>query len=210
MGGRADHHRHTDRDAAVVGPAQSLVWITLGVMLLCGLVGFLRRLPEARGEEHQGHAGALEVFLVVGGRSRCGVAAVVHREDTGRNHLLRAAVQACGSADGGRCLRRAHLPDDRRHEQRGESHRWLDGLAIMPAAMVATALGIFAWAAGNAIYAPYLGIPEIPGAGEIAIFCGAMAGAGPGLSCGSTPIRRRCSWATSVRSHWAARSVSSR
>jgi phospho-N-acetylmuramoyl-pentapeptide-transferase len=57
----------------------------------------------------------------------------------------------------------------------------LDGLAIMPAAMVAVGLGIFAWATGNAIYAPYLGIPEVPGAGEVAIFCGAMAGAGLGF-----------------------------
>ena len=57
----------------------------------------------------------------------------------------------------------------------------LDGLAIMPAAMVATALGIFSWACGNAIYAPYLGIPEVPGAGEVAIFCGSMGGAGLGF-----------------------------
>jgi phospho-N-acetylmuramoyl-pentapeptide-transferase len=57
----------------------------------------------------------------------------------------------------------------------------LDGLAIMPAAMVATALGIFAWASGSAVYAPYLGIPEIPHVSEIAIFCGAIAGAGLGF-----------------------------
>ena len=57
----------------------------------------------------------------------------------------------------------------------------LDGLAIMPATMVAGALGIFAWASGNAIYAPYLGIPGLPGAGEVAIFCGAMVGAGLGF-----------------------------
>jgi phospho-N-acetylmuramoyl-pentapeptide-transferase len=57
----------------------------------------------------------------------------------------------------------------------------LDGLAIMPSALVAGALGIFAWASGNAIYAPYLGIPAVPGAGEVAIFCGAMAGAGLGF-----------------------------
>jgi phospho-N-acetylmuramoyl-pentapeptide-transferase len=57
----------------------------------------------------------------------------------------------------------------------------LDGLAIMPSAMVAGALGIFAWASGNAIYAPYLGIPAVPGAGEVAIFCGAMVGAGLGF-----------------------------
>jgi phospho-N-acetylmuramoyl-pentapeptide-transferase len=57
----------------------------------------------------------------------------------------------------------------------------LDGLAIMPSVMVAVGLGIFAWASGNAIYAPYLGIPAVPGAGEVAIFCGAMAGAGLGF-----------------------------
>ena len=57
----------------------------------------------------------------------------------------------------------------------------LDGLAIMPAVMVAVGLGIFAWASGNAIYAPYLGIPAVPGAGEVAIFCGAISGAGLGF-----------------------------
>jgi phospho-N-acetylmuramoyl-pentapeptide-transferase len=57
----------------------------------------------------------------------------------------------------------------------------LDGLAIMPAVMVAVGLGIFAWASGNAVIAPYLGIPAIPGAGELAIFCGALAGAGLGF-----------------------------
>jgi phospho-N-acetylmuramoyl-pentapeptide-transferase len=57
----------------------------------------------------------------------------------------------------------------------------LDGLAIMPAVMVAVGLGIFAWASGNAIIAPYLGIPAVPGAGELAIFCGALAGAGLGF-----------------------------
>jgi phospho-N-acetylmuramoyl-pentapeptide-transferase len=57
----------------------------------------------------------------------------------------------------------------------------LDGLAIMPAAMVAGALGIFAYVSGNAIFAQYLGIPLIPGAGELAIFCGAMVGAGLGF-----------------------------
>ena len=57
----------------------------------------------------------------------------------------------------------------------------LDGLAIMPAAMVAGALGIFAYASGNAIFANYLAIPPIPGAGEVLIVCGAMVGAGLGF-----------------------------
>ena len=54
----------------------------------------------------------------------------------------------------------------------------LDGLAIMPTIMVGGALGLFAYFTGHSIYSKYLLIPYIPGAGEILIFCGAMAGAG--------------------------------
>jgi phospho-N-acetylmuramoyl-pentapeptide-transferase len=54
----------------------------------------------------------------------------------------------------------------------------LDGLAIMPTVMVSSALAIFAYVAGNAVFAKYLGIPYIPGAGELAVFCGGVAGAG--------------------------------
>jgi phospho-N-acetylmuramoyl-pentapeptide-transferase len=57
----------------------------------------------------------------------------------------------------------------------------LDGLAIMPAVMVAGALGIFAYAAGNVVFAHYLLIPHIPGSGELLIFCAALVGAGLGF-----------------------------
>ncbi|GLR12599.1 phospho-N-acetylmuramoyl-pentapeptide-transferase [Chitinimonas viridis] len=57
----------------------------------------------------------------------------------------------------------------------------LDGLAIMPTVMVASALAIFAYVAGNAKFASYLLLPHIPGAGELAVFCAAMAGAGLGF-----------------------------
>ena len=57
----------------------------------------------------------------------------------------------------------------------------LDGLAIMPAALVTAALGIFAYTSGNAVFAHYLQIPEIRGAGELLIFCSALAGAGLGF-----------------------------
>ena len=57
----------------------------------------------------------------------------------------------------------------------------LDGLAIMPTVLVAAALGVFAYAAGNSVFSQYLQIPAIPGAGEIAIFCAAIAGAGLGF-----------------------------
>jgi phospho-N-acetylmuramoyl-pentapeptide-transferase len=54
----------------------------------------------------------------------------------------------------------------------------LDGLAILPTVMVASALAIFAYVAGNAVFSKYLGLPFVPGAGELAVFCAAMAGAG--------------------------------
>ncbi len=54
----------------------------------------------------------------------------------------------------------------------------LDGLAIMPVVMVGSALGIFAYVTGSSVYSRYLFFPYIPGAGELLIFCAAMAGSG--------------------------------
>jgi phospho-N-acetylmuramoyl-pentapeptide-transferase len=54
----------------------------------------------------------------------------------------------------------------------------LDGLAIMPVVMVGSALGVFAYVTGSAVYSKYLFFPHIPGSGELLIFCAAMAGAG--------------------------------
>jgi phospho-N-acetylmuramoyl-pentapeptide-transferase len=57
----------------------------------------------------------------------------------------------------------------------------LDGLAIMPSVMVGGALGVFAYASGNVVFVQYLVIPSVPGAGELLIFCAALAGAGLGF-----------------------------
>ena len=54
----------------------------------------------------------------------------------------------------------------------------LDGLAIMPVVLVGSALGLFAYLTGSAVFSKYLLLPYIPGAGELLIFCSAMAGAG--------------------------------
>jgi phospho-N-acetylmuramoyl-pentapeptide-transferase len=54
----------------------------------------------------------------------------------------------------------------------------LDGLAIMPVVMVGSALGVFAYVTGSAVFSRYLLFPHIPGSGELLIFCAAMAGAG--------------------------------
>jgi len=57
----------------------------------------------------------------------------------------------------------------------------LDGLAIMPTAMIAGALGIFAYAMGRADFSSYLLVPHIPGAGELTVICAAIVGAGLGF-----------------------------
>ncbi len=54
----------------------------------------------------------------------------------------------------------------------------LDGLAIMPVVMVGSVLGLFAYMTGSSVFSKYLLLPYIPGAGELLIFCAAMAGAG--------------------------------
>lgn len=57
----------------------------------------------------------------------------------------------------------------------------LDGLAILPTALIAAALGVFAYVTGNFNFAKYLMIPYVPGVGELVIYCGAIVGAGLGF-----------------------------
>lgn len=57
----------------------------------------------------------------------------------------------------------------------------LDGLALLPTVLVGVALGIFAYIVGNTFFAKYLTMPYIPGAGEVAVFCSALVGAGLGF-----------------------------
>jgi len=57
----------------------------------------------------------------------------------------------------------------------------LDGLAIVPVMIASATFGIIAYLAGNAIFSTYLGINFVPGAGELAVVCGAVIGAGLGF-----------------------------
>jgi phospho-N-acetylmuramoyl-pentapeptide-transferase len=57
----------------------------------------------------------------------------------------------------------------------------LDGLAILPTVMVGAALGLIAYLAGHAGFSDYLQIPYIADVGELAVFCGALIGAGLGF-----------------------------
>lgn len=54
----------------------------------------------------------------------------------------------------------------------------LDGLATMPVIIASLAFMLIVYLAGNKVFAAYLGIPHVPGAGDLAIFCGAIVGAG--------------------------------
>ena len=57
----------------------------------------------------------------------------------------------------------------------------LDGLAIMPTVLIAAAFAVFAYVAGHATFSEYLHMPFVPGAGELAVFCGAIVGGGVGF-----------------------------
>ncbi|HVC51030.1 MAG TPA: phospho-N-acetylmuramoyl-pentapeptide-transferase [Stellaceae bacterium] len=57
----------------------------------------------------------------------------------------------------------------------------LDGLAIVPSMIAAGCFGFIAYVVGNAIFANYLQLHHIPGAGELTVFCGAMVGASLGF-----------------------------
>ena len=57
----------------------------------------------------------------------------------------------------------------------------LDGLAIVPAMIAAGCFALIAYLVGNAVFANYLQLHHIPGAGELAVFCGAMVGASLGF-----------------------------
>jgi phospho-N-acetylmuramoyl-pentapeptide-transferase len=63
----------------------------------------------------------------------------------------------------------------------------LDGLAIVPVAIVAACFGLISYLVGNAVFANYLQIPFVPGTGELAIICGALVGASMGFLWFNTP-----------------------
>jgi phospho-N-acetylmuramoyl-pentapeptide-transferase len=57
----------------------------------------------------------------------------------------------------------------------------LDGLAVVPVMMAASAFGIICYVVGNFIFSNYLQIHFVPGAGEVAVICASMIGAGAGF-----------------------------
>ena len=158
------------------------VWIVLGITMVFGLIGFVDDYRKLVVGDSQGLAARTKFFW----QSVAALAGALLLFATAENPAVEQAllipyfpnlmiplngiayvafvyIVIVGSSNG------VNLTDG------------LDGLAIMPAVLVGGALGLIAWAAGNVVFSNYLGIPYIAGAGEMLVFCAALAGAGLGF-----------------------------
>jgi len=162
--------------------ANRFIWIVLSGTLFFGVIGFIDDYKKLIVRNSKGMSARSKIFWQTVGALGAAIALYVTAENPDVEHALLipyfkdvsiplgagvyvalSALVLVGSSNG------VNLTDG------------LDGLAIMPAVLVGTALGVFAYAAGNAIYAPYLGIPYVAGSGELLVFCAALAGAGLGF-----------------------------
>ena len=149
------------------------VWSVLFVTLGFGAIGFLDDWDKVRKASHAGVSGKVRLaleFVIAGGASWLIVSQTNtllylpflsgYAIDLGPFYVVFAAftIVAFGNA--------VNLTDG------------LDGLATMPVIIAAVAFMVIVYLAGNAKFADYLGIPHVPRAGDLAIFCGAMVGAG--------------------------------
>ena len=156
------------------------VWITLGVTLAFGLIGFWDDYLKLVVGNSRGLIARYKYFWQSVAGLCCAVALFVTAKapaetalyvpffksvmvPLGYGYVLLTYFVVVGSSNA------VNLTDG------------LDGLAIMPAVLVGGALGVFAYATGNAVFSGYLGIPFIEGTGEILVFCATLVGAGLGF-----------------------------
>lgn len=162
--------------------ANRFVWIVLTVTLVFGIVGFVDdykklMVRNSKGlspstklfwQSLAGLAGALALYLTAENPDVEHALLIPYFKDlmiplSGVVYVVFAYLVIVGSSNA------VNLTDG------------LDGLAIMPAVLVGGALGLIGWAAGNVVFSSYLGIPYVAGAGEMLVFCAALAGAGLGF-----------------------------
>lgn len=152
-------------------PDSILVWSCLFVTLGFGAIGFLDDYDKVRKASHQGVSGKVRLTLefVVAGFASWMIISQIGTElyipflssislDLGIIYLFFAMFVIVGSGNA------VNLTDG------------LDGLATMPVVVASATFLIIVYLAGNSIYADYLGIPFVEGAGELAIFCAAIIG----------------------------------
>jgi phospho-N-acetylmuramoyl-pentapeptide-transferase len=148
------------------------VWACIFVTFGFGMIGFLDDYDKVRKASTAGVSGKVRLlgeFLIAGAAAwiitqqngtELYLPFVANRIDLGPFYIVFAAftIVAFGNA--------VNLTDG------------LDGLATMPVIIASLAFMMIVYLVGRADYATYLGIPHVPGAGDLAIFCGAMIGAG--------------------------------
>ncbi|SOB86866.1 Phospho-N-acetylmuramoyl-pentapeptide-transferase [Sphingomonas guangdongensis] len=153
--------------------ANPYVWACLFVTLGFGMIGFLDDYDKVRKASTAGVSGRVRLLgeFVIAGAAAWLITSFNGTQlyvpffsniaiDLGPFYIVFAAftIVAFGNA--------VNLTDG------------LDGLATMPVIIACVTFMIIAYLAGNARFAVYLGIPHVPGAGELAILCGAVVGAG--------------------------------
>ncbi|MDJ0722402.1 MAG: phospho-N-acetylmuramoyl-pentapeptide-transferase [Desulfobacterales bacterium] len=154
------------------------VWIALGVLVATGLIGFIDDYRMQIKKRSKG-LGAREKFLLQcmvalacglllyfypGFSTRVTVPFLKNvQPDLGWGYILFTMLVIVGASNA------VNLTDG------------LDGLAIGPLAIVAATYMVFAYVTGHVKFAQYLQINYVAGVGEIAVFCGAMVGAGLGF-----------------------------
>ncbi|RAI41738.1 phospho-N-acetylmuramoyl-pentapeptide-transferase [Rhodoplanes roseus] len=161
-------------------PANPYVWIVLGVTLGFGLIGFYDDYLKVTKQTHAGFSGktrlALETLIAV---MACFALAMLGRAplttslafpfvkdmvvDLGWFFLAFGAFIIVGAGNA------VNLTDG------------LDGLAIVPVMIAAASFGGISWVVGNAVFADYLQLNFVAGAGELAVLCAAILGAGLGF-----------------------------
>ena len=152
----------------------SLVWLLLFVTLFFGMIGGIDDLRKVRKKNSKGLSARGKLVLQIAGASVVGLFILLHpgfdgqlsvpffkniHPDLGWFYLVFAVVVIVGASNA------VNLTDG------------LDGLATGPTVISGSVYLIFSYLAGHTVLADYLQIPFVPGAGELAIFCGAMVGA---------------------------------
>jgi phospho-N-acetylmuramoyl-pentapeptide-transferase len=154
-------------------PRSPFVWACLLVTVGFGLIGFLDDFDKVTKRSHKGVSGKVRLMLEF---AVAAFATWLIVEPTGTNlyvpfmsdryiplgplYYVFAATVIVGFGNA------VNLTDG------------LDGLATMPVVIAASAFLFICYLVGRVDYSAYLGIPHVPGAGELAILCAAMIGAG--------------------------------
>ena len=150
------------------------VWACMFVTFGFGMIGFLDDYDKVRKQKTQGVSGRVRLLGEFAVAAIAGWIIIMVQKDThlyvpffswihpdlGYFYIAFAAFTIVGFGNA------VNLTDG------------LDGLASMPVIIASVAFMLIVYLAGNKVFATYLGIPHVPGAGELAIFCGAMVGAG--------------------------------